>query len=127
MDNEVIELSEKVDKLSYENKAHIYQRVFSLGYLASEDMNDRLILISLGALVFKQMKLKDSTVTPLKILLQITKQPVDNTAYYRFLEALAIIIEDFSYGIKKIDPCGLKTSQEIINKIKELLSTWMPF
>ena len=43
------------------------------------------------------------------------------------LENLSILIEDFSYDCTEIDSCGLKTSQEIVNKIKEILNTWIPF
>ena len=126
-ENKVIDLSAQLNKLEYENRRDVYQRTFSLGYLASEEMNDRLVLLSLIALVYQKMKAKEKDITALVVLLRITGEKEKNTAYYQFLESLAIITEDFSYGIKKIDACGLKTSQEIINKIKELLNTWIPF
>lgn len=126
INKEVIKLAERLNALTYEEKLEVYQRVFSLGYLASEEMNDRLILISLIALVYKNMQAKDSKITPLRILMKITGEK-QGSAFYQFLESLAIIVEDFSYEMKKIDTCGLKDSQSIINKIKELLNTWIPF
>ena len=36
-------------------------------------------------------------------------------------------IYDLSYMVTKFDPCGYKDSKEIINKIKELLQSWLPF
>lgn len=125
--NKVAEITIQINTLEYTDKKDVYQKVFSLGNLQSEDMNDRLVLISLIGLTYQKMKDKDSTITPLKILMKITGQSKDNSGFYQFLEALSIIVEDFSYGVKKFDSCGLKTSQEIINKIKELLNTWMPF
>lgn len=125
--DKVISLSTQLSKLEYEDRRDVYQRTFSLGYLASEEMNDRLVLISLIALVYQKMKLKDKNITPLMVILKITGEKDKGSVYYQFLESLAIIAEDFSYGIKKIDACGLKTSAEIINKIKELLNTWIPF
>jgi hypothetical protein len=122
----IIDISKTLNDLEYEERRDVYQSVFSLGYLASEEMNDRLVLISLIALVYQKMKVKEKDITPLVVLLKITGQK-EKDSYYQFLESLAIIVEDFSYGIKKIDACGLKTSQEIINRIKELLSTWIPF
>lgn len=125
--DKIIDLSAQLNKLEYEDRRDVYQRTFSLGYLNSEEMNDRLVLVSLVALVYQKMKLKDKDITPIKVLVKITGEKEENTTYYQFLEALAIIAEDFSYGMKKIDACGLKTSAEIINKIKEILNTWIPF
>lgn len=125
--DKVVDISNQLNRLTYEGRKDVYQRTFSLGYLNSEEMNDRLILISLVALVYQKMKLKEKDITPLKVLVKITGEKEENTTYYQFLEALAIIVEDFSYGMKKIDACGFKTSAEIINKIKEILNTWIPF
>lgn len=116
-----------LDSLDYTDKLAAYNKVFSLGNLNSDDMNDKLVLISLVALTTQKMREKDSTITPLKILMKITNQIKDNSAFYQFLEALSILVEDISYGCKKIDSCGMKTSQEIIKKIKEILDTWIPF
>ena len=109
------------------DKRSVYQKVFSLGNFESIDMNDKLMLISLTALTYRKMKEKDVEMTPLKLLMKITGEEKSNSAFYQFLEALAILVEDLSYGCTKIDPCGMKSSQEIINKIKEILNTWLPF
>ena len=116
-----------LNNLDYYDKHSVYQKVFSLGNLVSDDMNEKLVLISLVALVTQKMREKDPTNNPLKLLMQITGQIKDNSFFYQFLESLSIIVEDFMYGCKKFDPCGLKSSQEIINRIKEILSTWVPF
>lgn len=128
MNRNAVELAvDSLDSLEYVDKLAAYNRVFSLGNLNSDAMNDKLVLISLVALTTQKMKEKDSTITPLKILMKITNQIKDNSAFYQFLEALSILVEDISYGCKTIDPCGMKTSQEIIKKIKEILDTWIPF
>ena len=116
-----------LNNLDYYDKHSVYQKVFSLGNLASDDMNEKLVLISLVALVTQKIREKDPTNNPLKLLMQITGQIKDNSFFYQFLESLSIIVEDFMYGCKKFDPCGLNSSQEIINRIKEILSTWVPF
>ena len=128
MDRELVDdLHRTLNNLDYYDKHSVYQKVFSLGNLASDDMNEKLVLISLVALVTQKMREKDPTNNPLKLLMQITGQIKDNSFFYQFLESLSIIVEDFMYGCKKFDPCGLKSSQEIINRIKEILSTWVPF
>lgn len=127
MENKTIDISIKIDNLDYTDKKEVYQKSFSIGNINSQDMNDKLVLISLVSLSYQKMKEKDPSITPLKILMKITGQAKDNSSFYQFLESLSIIVEDFSYGVKKIDSCGLQTSQEIFNKIKEILNTWMPF
>lgn len=112
---------------SFDDRRKIFQNTFSTGYLGSIKLNDRLVLISLISLVYQKLHAQDSLITPLKVILKITGQVEDNSAYFYYLESLAIIVEDFSSGITEIDPCGFKTSQEIINKIKELLNSWLPF
>lgn len=116
-----------LDNLTYKDKLSCYNKVFSLGNFQSDDMNQKLILISLVSLLTQKMREKDATLTPLKLLMKLTGQIEDNSGFYQFLESLSIIVEDLLYGSKKIDACGMKTSQEIINKIKEILNTWLPF
>ena len=123
----ITEIISQLEKASYEDKKLAYQSLYSIGYILSESLNDRLVLISLVSLVCQKMKLKDPNTTPLEVLMKISGQKKDDSGFYQFLETLAIIVSDFSYGVKKIDTCGCKTSQEIINKIKELLNLWLPF
>lgn len=118
---------ETFKSLEYREKFNVYQRVFSLGKFQSDNFNDKLILISLIALTTNKMREKDPSITPLKILMQITNQVQDDSAFYQFLEALSLLVDDLMYGVNKFDSCGLTTSQEIINKIKEILNQWLPF
>jgi hypothetical protein len=113
--------------LSYNEKRDLYAKTFSLGYFSSDNVNDKLILISLVSLMYLKIKEKNKVVTPLQLLLKITNQEKDNSAFYEVLENLSIVVEEFSYSCKIADSCGLKSSEEIINKIKEILSTWTPF
>ena len=128
MDRELINQAViTLDKLDYTDKLQVHNRVFSLGTFDSPDLNEKLILISLVSLVTRKMREKDPTATPLSILMKITGQVKDNSGFYQFLESLSIIVEDFSYGCTKFDTCGLTNSQDIINKIKEIINTWLPF
>lgn len=114
-----------LNNLSYNDKKELYDRLFSLGVF--NEINDRLVLISLVSLTYLKLKEKNPKLTPLELLKSITKQPEDNSFFYNTLEALSIIVEDFTYSKQIPDACGLKTSQEIINKIKEILNSWTPF
>ena len=59
--------------------------------------------------------------------MKITNQSKDGSAFYQALEGISIIVEDLCYMCDKADSCGLKTSNEIVEKIKEILNTWLPF
>lgn len=127
MEKEKIEeICRLYESLNYVDKKDVFSRTFSFGAL-SGDLNDKLVLISLVSLTYIQMRKKNPMITPFEILIKITGIQIDNSFYCRFLESLSIVVEDFSYECKNIDSCGLKTSQEIINKIKELLDQWLPF
>lgn len=114
--------------MSYEKKKDLYGDVFSLGVLNNaETVNDKLILLSLISYTYLKLKEKNPKTTVLEILLKITKQEPDQSYFYYFLEALAILVEELCFQSKEADNCGLKSSQEIINKIKEILNSWSPF
>lgn len=121
------ELVKQIDNLSYEEKLDLYNRSFSIGCFVSKNINDRLILLSLISLTYFKLKQKDPNIKPIDILCKITNTKKDNSIFYQALESLSLIVEDFGYDCNIADSCGLKTSTEIINKIKEILNTWSPF
>jgi len=103
----------------YNEAKKLYDENFSLGYFG-DSLNNKLILISLIALVSKK-----TNKTPLEIIESITKNSNKFTA--KFIITLAIWSEELGYGCTNIDSCGLTSSKEIINKIKEILNIWVPF
>lgn len=125
MSNITDEMLNSLEQLDYSSKAKIYSRLFSFGYIA--EMQNKFNLISLVALTTKKMKEKNPNITALDILKKITGQQADDSGFYQFLETLAIVSEDMSYSCTTFDTCGCTSSQEIINKIKEILNTWLPF
>jgi len=125
MDN-ITQQIKNLEFLSYTDKLLAYNHVFTLGQF-SQNIEDKFTLISLMAFLTKKMRERDPDITPLTILMKLTDQEADDSGFYQFLEALSIVVEDLSYGCIKFNLYGCKTSQEIINKIKELLNTWLPF
>lgn len=125
MENPGINLINEIKNLSYDDRKKLYIETFSLGVFGDGDMNSKFILLSLVSLVYQ--KVKNNKITPLDVLLKITNKSKDNSYFYRVLENISIMVEDLSYSTTTIDSCGLKTSDEIIKKIKEILSTWTPF
>lgn len=122
------ELVRSFNALPYPEKREVYSHTFSLGtFNGITNVNDKLILLSLVSLVYLQMKKKKSDVTPLDILLSITKQAPDNSGFYQTLETISLMVEELCYAATTADACGMKTSQDVVNKIKEILNSWIPF
>lgn len=117
---------DKLNNLDYKEKSQVYAQLFSTGFLSS-DLNEKLVLISLVSLAWHKLKQNNEQLTPLDILLQLTGETQSNASFYQFLESISIIVVDLSYGCTKFDSCGLTSSQEVLNKIKEILSKWLPF
>lgn len=122
----VDEITNEINKLSYEDRFKLYVRCFGFGNLLSDEFDDKLILISLIALTANKLKEKNPKLTTLDVLLQITKEK-EGTSFYNALENLSMLVDDLSYSVSKFNSYGLNDSKQIINKIKELLNTWTPF
>lgn len=116
-----------IDNLDYIDKRDVFFSCFDINNHQSTNMNDFLVLVSLVSLAYIKLKEKDPLTTPLTILCKLTGQIKDNSFYYKYLENISILVEILTPGIKTIDSCGLKSSNEIFDKIKELLNKWMPF
>lgn len=125
--DKVIEINEAISKLSYREKEDLFSTHLSLGTFSSDTVNDKLVLISLVSILYIKLKEKDSSVTPLKILLKITGQKEDDSGLYQLLETISLLVNEFSYQCKRADTFGLSSSKQIVNKIKEILSAWIPF
>ena len=119
-------LNVEISNLEYKEKLLLFKNCFGIGNFGS-DLNDTLILISLVGLVTSKMKDKDPEITPLRVLLKITGIHDRTSSIYQMLENLSILVEDLTHDQMKIDACGFKNSQEIINKIKIILDQWLPF
>lgn len=105
----------------YKEMQELYNRYFSLGYL-STDISNKFALISLtGYLVYK-LKQKKPDITSYQILRKIVNDRLPED----FLKALAVIVDDFSYGCKEFPTFNIE-DKKIPAKIKELLDSYMPF
>lgn len=106
----------------YNKMREMYSKLFSLGYL-NVDINRKFALISLVCFVTYKAKAKKPDVTHYSILMNITK---DNTLPEDFIKGLAVVCEDFSYGCTEFPTFNLKGT-DVINTIKEILNSYVPF
>ena len=107
------------------DKLRKYRTEYTFGVFPK--LSDRLVLISLICFSYKQLKIKDNSLTFLILLQKITKDFKPQKVFSDHLENLAVVCEDFYYGTNEIENFGLTKSKEIIDKIKEILKTWTPF
>lgn len=117
----------KIKSLTYKEKSELFSELVSLGTFSSTDVFDKLVLISLVSLVYIKMKKTKPTITPLDLLIKITGETDNNSAFYSMLESISLLVEEFSYECNTANSFNMTDSKEIINKIKEILSTWTPF
>ena len=122
----VNQIVSSVNNLSVEEKSLVYTRCFGFGTLSSDKLNDKIMLISLVGLTASKLKEKNKDLKTLDILIQITKASKKDMVY-DFIVNLSIIVDDLSYLVKEFDSCGFNESKQIISKIKELISSWVPF
>jgi len=112
----------------YDDKRTLYSSFFSSGTQTSGKMNNKLELISLICLVSQKMSIDNKTVTTKDVIEKIVGHVLNyNDSYDHYLIGLSIVCDDMMVGVTEIDSFGLKTSTEIINKIKNILAEWLPF
>lgn len=109
------------NNITYKELEDYYKKHFSLCYI-NTDINSKFALISLICIAYKEAT-KNKKATYLEVVKALSKGidlPED------FLWTLAIICEDYSYGCNNFLDFGLKGKQ-IIEKIREILQSWVPF
>jgi hypothetical protein len=126
MENRIREFINIWNEFSYEDKLTSYKNIISTQFFG-DDMNAKMVLISLLARTFIGYKKKYPTKTMKDLVFMIAKPDKNDSSYINFLESLSVMTEDFSYGCTKFDACGCTTSKEAIAKIKQILTLWNPF
>lgn|SRR5574344_1533700 len=113
---------EKMNRPTFKELSKLYKDYFSFGYINS-DINAKLAIISLLGYIVTELKKKNPDVTYFSVLTKITSGlgiPEE------FIWAIAIVSEDFAYGCTEFPTFGMKPNQ-MVNKIKEILSLYTPF
>lgn len=105
----------------YEEMQRLYSNYFSLGFL-NKDINTKFALISLICNVTEKLKTKSPDVTHYKVIRKITNGELPED----YVKGLAVVCSDFAYGCNEFPTFGIEISK-MPDKIKEILSNWMPF
>lgn len=111
--------------LSYEERKEIYSRYFSLGYL-NTDIGSKFALISLICYLTHKLQLKKPEVNCYKVIMKIIDKEAHNYDL-DFVTNLSIICDDFMKNTSEFLTFDIKSGKEMAKKIKEILSTYVPF
>jgi len=119
-----------MDSLLYENPSYkdlqnLYSRWFSLGGIAG-DIDNKFALISLICFLTYNQKSKNPDVTCYQVIqkiIEVGKLRLSD----EYVKGLSIVCEDFLKGSTQFNTCGLKSGKDMIDKIVQILSVWLPF
>lgn len=117
------------NELTFNDKRQAFYKMFSLGEMGTT-IDNKLILISLVGSFYLLAKKKDPSIKILDIVYKVidgdSNIPGDPKSQ-QFKEMLAILVEEFLYGVQTGNMFGLKNPKELKDKINDILSQRMPF
>lgn len=105
----------------YEDMQRMYTKYFSLGYLG-KDITTKFALISLICYVTKQLGDKNPDVTHYIVIKKLVGENLTEDE----IKGLAVVCSDFAYCCTQFPTFGL-SGAEITSKIKEIISSKLPF
>lgn len=110
---------------TYEDLSKEYAEYFSLSYLNC-DLEEKFGLISLVCFLTKQARVKTPDATCYQVLMKIISGE-ENQHNLQFIRGLSIVCADLMTHSNKFLTFGMKSSKEMVSKIKEILHTYLPF
>lgn len=118
------------EQLSFTDKRTVYHSLFSLGHIG-DAIDNKLILISLIGSFYIKAKEKSPEITVLDAvnkLIDDTSLVTDNFSHIQaYKEKIAILVEDFVYGVNKGNTFGIKNAAELRVKVNEIVKQQLPF
>ena len=107
---------------SFKEKKRIYLQNYSLGF-CDIDLDTKFKLIGLICWLYDKLKPKRPDLTYYELLYGINKPQI---IIEQLLQTLAIICEDFAYGVKTFNTYGLEPNV-VVPTVKEILKKCLPF
>ena len=101
---------------------YYYNRYFSLNCLATTSTN-KFVLISLICFLTLRARVKNPKATCEQVIRKITGEMNSKN----LVTALSVICEDYMLNSEEFPTFKLKTATEMVEKIKEILHTELPF
>ena len=117
--------------LSIQGKEDVFMQLFSMGTNTNNSIKDKFDLLYLICFLSFKMKERDPEKfkKPLNVLQHLYGRTFsDQTGEDSYLISLSIICNELLYGVTEIKkPEGFTNMGEICDRIKDLISQWMPF
>lgn len=109
----------------YKELEKYYQVNFSLGQLSC-DIGSKFALISLICFLTKQARLKNPDATCYLVIMKIINDEASSHDM-KFIRGLSVVCSDMMKNCDEFLTFDLKTAKAMVDKIKEILHTWLPF
>lgn len=122
----------QIEPLDIESKRIFYAHYFSSGTNFNCSFGTKIEIITLLAFLTQELKKRfpsDYKNSYDAITKFIFKQPItEANGYNDYLIALSIITDDLMWGCNEIEkPEKYNSANEIRERIKEIINSWMPF
>lgn len=110
---------------SYQDLEDYYREYYSLGNLACS-IGEKFALISLICFLTKQARQKNPDATCYLVIMKIIDGE-ESQHDMKFIRGLSVVCTDMMKQCNDFLTFDMKTSKDMVNKIKEILHTWLPF
>lgn len=111
---------------TYSELEEYYSKYFTLSNL-NTSFDNKIKLISLVCYLTIQLRKKHPDTTCYQTLMKIVGDIPQDKYTLEFIRGVSIICEDYLKNNSEFPTFKLKSGSEIVNVIKQILSTWMPF
>lgn len=110
---------------SYQDLEEYYKEYYSLGNLNC-DIGSKFALISLICFLTKQAKVKNPDATCYLVIMKIIDGE-ESQHNLKFIRGLSIVCSDIMEHCNEFLTFDIKSSKDMVKKIKEILHTYLPF
>ena len=120
-----------LNNMSLDTKKFLYDSYFSSKTNTSQSFNHKIELLTLLGYLTQQLKKRvpDTFRNSYDVLKKyVLVGNILEQADEDYISGLSIVCDDLLYGVQDIDPpTQYSNSAEIKNRLKELISGWLPF
>ena len=120
------ELYNEYKHLTYNEKISFWANTIAPGTFNSDNVDTKLEFISLVCVLVIAYRKKKPEITCREILYKVLG-PQASGFDKEILENISVLCENFVYNCKQANKCGLSTAPEVVDRIKQIYDSWMPF
>ena len=111
---------------TYSELEETYRKYFSLSCLDTT-IENKFGLISLVCFLTQQSRKKNPDATCYQVIMKIVGNEITDKYRLQFLRGLSIVCDDFMKHTSNFLTFDLKSSKDMVTRIKDIIDTWLPF